>query len=49
VADELDAVAEAKTYIQSLPTVDLNEYDLRKLTHDVELASVEYTWNTPMP
>jgi SNF2 family DNA or RNA helicase len=36
VADELDAVAEAKTYIDSLPTVDLNEYDLRKLTHDVE-------------
>jgi superfamily II DNA or RNA helicase/HKD family nuclease len=36
VADELDAVAEAKAYIESLPTVDLNEYDLRKLTHDVE-------------
>ena len=36
VADELDAVDEAKQYIESLPTVDLNEYDLRKLTHDVE-------------
>jgi hypothetical protein len=36
VADELDAVAEAKGYIESLPTVDLNEYDLRTLTHDVE-------------
>src|SRR5229473_3161498 len=36
VADELDTVAEAKEYIESLPTVDLNEYDLRKLTHDVE-------------
>src|SRR5438132_823893 len=36
VADELDAVDEAKAYIESLPTVDLNEYDLRKLTHDVE-------------
>ena len=36
LADELDAVAEAKTYIDSLPTVDLNEYKLRELTHDVE-------------
>src|SRR5207248_952363 len=36
VADELDTVAEAKEYIESLPTLDLNEYDLRKLTHDVE-------------
>jgi len=36
VADELDAVVEAKEYIESLPTVDLNEYELRKLTHDVE-------------
>src|SRR6266478_5386154 len=36
VADELDTVAEAKEYIESLPTVDLNEYELRKLTHDVE-------------
>ena len=36
VADELDAVAEAKEYIESLPTVDLNQYELRKLTHDVE-------------
>jgi SNF2 family DNA or RNA helicase len=36
VADELDTMAEAKEYIESLPTVDLNQYDLRKLTHDVE-------------
>jgi SNF2 family DNA or RNA helicase len=36
VADELDAVAEAKAYIDSLPTVDLNQYELRKLTHDVD-------------
>jgi superfamily II DNA or RNA helicase len=36
VADELDSFAEAKAYIESLPTVDLNEYDLRRLTHDVE-------------
>ena len=32
LADELDAVAEAKAYLESLPTVDLNQYDLRKLT-----------------
>src|SRR5207237_4240271 len=36
MADELDAVAEAKAYIESLPTVDLNQYDLRRLSHDVE-------------
>src|SRR5437763_6313450 len=36
MADELDAVAEAKEYIEGLPTVDLNEYELRRLTHDVE-------------
>ena len=36
MADELDAVAEAKEYIESLPTVDLNQYELRRLTHDVE-------------
>jgi superfamily II DNA or RNA helicase len=36
VADELDAVADAKEYIDSLETVNLNEYDLRRLTHDVE-------------
>lgn len=36
VADELDAVAEAKAYIESLPTVDLNQYELRKLIHDVD-------------
>jgi len=36
VADELDAVAEAKEYIESLPSVDLNQYELRRLRHDVE-------------
>ncbi len=36
LADDLDAVAESKAYIESLPTVDLNQYDLRRLTHDVE-------------
>jgi SNF2 family DNA or RNA helicase len=40
IAEELDAVQEAKEYIESLPTVDLNQFDLRKLTHDVE-ADVE--------
>src|SRR5207302_6820894 len=28
VADELDAVADAKEHIESLPTVDLNQYEL---------------------
>lgn len=36
LAEELDAVAEAREYIEELPTVDLNQYELRKLTHDVE-------------
>jgi SNF2 family DNA or RNA helicase len=36
LADELDAVEEAKEYIRSLPTVDLNQYELRRLTHDVQ-------------
>ena len=36
LADELDAVAEAKAYLDSLPKVDRNEYDLRRLRHDVE-------------
>src|SRR5262249_10120017 len=36
VADELDAVVEAKAYIESLPTVDLNQYELRKLMKDVD-------------
>jgi superfamily II DNA or RNA helicase len=36
LAEELDAVDEAREYIESLPTVDLNQFDLRKLTHDVE-------------
>jgi superfamily II DNA or RNA helicase len=35
LADELDAVAEARDYIASLPTVDRNQFDLRKLDHDV--------------
>src|SRR5581483_6843634 len=34
--EELDAVQEAREHIESLPTADLNEFDLRKLTHDVE-------------
>jgi hypothetical protein len=29
-------MADAKAYIESLPTVDLNQYDLRKLMHDVQ-------------
>jgi superfamily II DNA or RNA helicase len=36
VADELDSVAEARAYIEDLPTADLNQYDLPNLTHDVE-------------
>ena len=36
LAEELDAVAEAKAYLDSLPKVDRNEYDLRRLRHDVE-------------
>lgn len=36
LAEELDAVAEARAYIEGLPTVDLNQYDLRKLRRDVE-------------
>ncbi|MBN2561149.1 MAG: helicase [Phycisphaerae bacterium] len=36
VADALDDVEEARAYIESLPRVDLNQYDLRKLRHDVE-------------
>ena len=40
LADELDAVEEAKTYLEGLPKVDRNEYDLRRLRHDVE-ADVE--------
>ncbi|WP_417374554.1 helicase-related protein [Gimesia maris] len=36
VADNLDAVAEAKEYIESLPTVNLNDFNLRDLSHDVE-------------
>ena len=36
MAEELDAVAEARAYIESLPRVDLNQYDLRKLRQDVE-------------
>ena len=36
LADELDAVSEAREHIESLPTVDLNQFELRKLMHDVE-------------
>jgi superfamily II DNA or RNA helicase len=36
LADDLDAVGEAREYIEGLPTVDLNQYQLRKLSHDVE-------------
>jgi SNF2 family DNA or RNA helicase len=36
VAEDLDAVEEARTYLDSLPKVDLNQYDLRKLRRDVE-------------
>jgi Helicase conserved C-terminal domain len=36
LADELDAVDEARAYLDSLPKVDRNEYDLRRLKHDVE-------------
>jgi superfamily II DNA or RNA helicase len=36
MAEGLDAVAEAKAYIESLPRVDLNHYELRKLRHEVE-------------
>ncbi len=36
LADDLDAVAEAKAYLDSLPKVDRNQFDLRRLKHDVE-------------
>ena len=36
VAEDLDAVAEARAYLESLPKVDLNQYDLRKLRRQVE-------------
>ena len=36
VADEIDSVADAKAYIDDLEKVDLNQYDLRRLHHDVE-------------
>lgn len=36
MADQLDAKNEARTYIESLPTVDLNEFELRKLRNNVE-------------
>ncbi len=36
VADTLDAVEEARRYLASLPKVDRNEYELRRLNHDVE-------------
>ncbi|HEY3968185.1 MAG TPA: helicase-related protein [Planctomycetaceae bacterium] len=36
LADDIDGVAEAKAYIDALPKVDLNQYDLRKLRNEVE-------------
>lgn len=36
LAEDLDAVAGARAYIEGLPRVDLNQYELRKLRHDVE-------------
>jgi superfamily II DNA or RNA helicase len=36
VADLLDEVAEARAYLDGLPTVDLNKFRLRELRHDVE-------------
>ena len=36
LAEDLDAVEEARAYLDSLPRVDLNQYDLRRLRHDVE-------------
>lgn len=40
VADKLDASEHSKAYIESLPTVNLNQYDLRQMKNDVE-ADVE--------
>lgn len=36
VAEDLDAVAEARQYLDSLPRVDLSQYDLRRLRREVE-------------
>ena len=36
VAEDLDALAEARAYLEGLPKVDLNQYDLRKLRRQVE-------------
>ena len=36
VADDLDANDQAREYLENLPKVDLNQYDLRKLRRDVE-------------
>ncbi len=36
LAEDLDAVAEARAFLDALPRVDLNQFDLRKLRHDVE-------------
>ncbi len=36
LAEDLDAVAEARQYLDTLPKVDLNQYDLRKLRREVE-------------
>lgn len=36
LAEQLDAEAEARAYLDDLPRVDLNQFDLRRLRHDVE-------------
>jgi SNF2 family DNA or RNA helicase len=36
LAEELDAVAEARAYLDALPKLDLNQYDLRKLRRELE-------------
>jgi hypothetical protein len=36
VAEQLDAKEESRRYIESLPTVNLNQYELRQLKRDVE-------------
>jgi len=36
VADDLDAVDLAREYLSSLPLVDLKQYELRRLRHEVE-------------
>ena len=36
LADHLDQVTEVKAYLDTLKPVDLNQYELRRLVHDVE-------------